>query len=34
MIPVLDPITAVLYLKKSESAVVMQDPKGNEFCRT
>jgi hypothetical protein len=28
------PITAVLYLKKGGSTVVMQDPGGNEFCRT
>jgi hypothetical protein len=34
MITVLDPITAVLYLKSGKSAVVMQDPEGNEFCRT
>jgi hypothetical protein len=33
MITVLDP-TAVLYLKRGESAVVMQDPEGNECCRT
>jgi hypothetical protein len=34
MTTVLDPITAVPYLKRGESAVVMQDPEGNKFCRT